>query len=61
MDKILIGCGLLIFGILLWLGICYGLTHAVVWLGHGLFNCDLASKFWYIFVTLIIVTYILKR
>lgn len=59
-SSFLVGCGLILFGILLWIAICFGLTHAIIWVCKG-FNLDLSDKFNYIWVGLLIVSYIFKK
>ena len=55
------GCLLFIVGIIIWIAICFGLTHAVCWVSNGLFDTDLHDKFNYIFVLIIIITFVFKR
>ena len=48
-------CGLISFVAVLTLGINYLITFGILWVSNGIFNYDLSSKFWYVFVALCIV------
>ena len=60
MNNIGCGCGLIILSIIIWIAICYGFTHVVIWIANG-FNYDLSDKFNYIFVGILLISYIFKR
>ena len=61
MNQGLITLLLFVSGILIGIAICFGLTHAVCWVAKGLFSTDLYDKFNYIFVLMIIITFVFKR
>ena len=60
MNKLVLAITLIVVSLLIWVAICFGLTHGVLWVAKG-FNLDLTDKFWYIFVGLLIITYIFKK
>ena len=60
MNKIVIATILIVLSLLIWVAICFGLTYGVLWIANG-FSIDLTEKFWYIFVGLLIITYIFRK
>ena len=52
---------ILTIGVILWVGISYGLALITLWISNGLFNYSLDDKFVYVLVAWLVLTLIFGK